>query len=155
MPFDSTSSVVSLSRPTAEAAQATALDLLGSVVGQHVLVIGPGSLEPMLALHQRGAAQVTAVAADCRVRTEGADAAFVPCLDNAAMARAAIAAARRAIRPLNSLVVVVPADAPAALPGYVRQLLAEHGFSTGRAIAIGGGTALLGDLPLYGRLKVA
>lgn len=152
MPFDRTRSVISLPRP---APGASALDLLGPVDGLHVLVIGPGSLEAMLALHRRGAAQVMSVSAACRLRMEKADAAFVPCLGSAEMARSVIAAARRAIRPLNSLVIVVPADAPASLPAYVRQVLAEYGFSTGRPVLVGGATALVADMPLYGQLKVA
>ena len=155
MPFDRTRSVIAWSRPVPADPGATALDLLGPVDGLHVLVIGPGSLEPMLALHRRGAARVTAVAAMARVPAEMADAAFVPCLDSMDAARPVITAARRSIRPLNSLVLVMPAHAPAGVLPQARRLLADQGFTVGRAVAVGDATALVADLPLYGQLRVA
>ena len=155
MPFDSTSSIVQWSRPRPLDTEAALLDLLGPVDGLHVLVIGPGSLGPMLALHRRGAASVTAARAGSRVRAEMADAALVPRLSTPELADAAIAYARRAIRPMNSLVLGITPGAPASLLAHTRQRLAEQGFSVRRAIAIGRFTALVADLPLYQGLKCA
>ncbi len=155
MPFDSTSSVVQWSRPKPADADAALLDLLGPVDSLHVLVIGPGSLAPVLALHRRGAARVTAVRAGTRVRTDPADAALVLHLSDAATAASAIDYARRVIRPLNVMVLHLASDAPFTLLPHVRQRLAESGLSVGRTASIGGCTVLLADRPLFGQLRCA
>ncbi len=155
MPFDSTSSVVQWSRPRPVDADAALLDLLGPVDGLHVLVIGPGSLGPVVALHRRGATCVTAVRTGTRVRTDAADAALVLHVRDAATAASAIDYARRAIRPLNVMVLQLAPDAPSTLLPQVRQRLAESGLSVGRTASVGGCTVLLADLPLFGQLKCA
>ena len=164
MPFDSTSSVVQWSRPAPVDADAALLDLLGPTEGLHVLVIGPGSLGPVLALHGRGAASVTALRAGSRVHAGAADAALVLHLSDAAMAGAAIASASRAIRsgdmraairPLNCIVLQLAPDAPSALLPRVRQCLAESGLSVGHATSVGGCTVLLAGLPLLRQLRCA
>ncbi len=154
MPFDSTSSVVQWSGARPFDAEAGLLDLLGPVGGLHVLVIGPGSLGPMLALHRRGAAGVTAVCAGCRVAM-AADAALVPRVGTPELADAAILLARRAIRPLNSLVLRLAADAPSTLLAHVRLRLGGSGFGYGRIVPLGNAFAIVADLPLRGRLKCA
>ena len=152
MPFDSTNSVVQWSRKRPFDSVSAVLDLLGPVDGLHVLVIGPGSLDPMLALHRRGAASVTAVRDGARIRAEAADAAIAPRIGTPELADAAILLARRAIRPLNTLVLVLTADAPSTLLAHVRRRLAESGFGFGRIVPVGNAYAVQADLPLYGRL---
>ncbi len=155
MPLDSMSSILPFSRPEPADATGALLDLLGPIDGLHVLVIGPGSLGAVLALHRRGAASVTALRAGCRTRVTAADAVLVLGISTPGMADSAIADARRAIQPLNSLVLQFAPDAPAALLAHTRQRLTEAGLTAGRTLAIGGCAALLADLPLYGRLKCA
>ena len=151
MPLDSSSSVLPWCRPKPADADAALLDLLGPVDGLHVLVIGPGSLGVVLALHRRGAAAVTAMRAGARVRMAAADAAIVLGL-RPALAATVIRDVRRAIRPLNSLVLQLAPDTNAAV---TRQRLVEAGFVVRRTVAAGEQAALLADLPLYGRLKCA
>ena len=131
------------------------LDLLGPVDGLHVLVIGPGGLGPMLALHRRGAAGVTAVCGTSKQSVEAADAAIVPRVGTVELADAAIALARRSIRPLNSLVLRLTPSAPPSLLAHVRRQLQASGFSLGRVVTIGASTVVRAELPLYGRLKYA
>ena len=129
--------------------------MLGPVDGMHVLVIGPGGLGPMLALHRRGATVVTTVRAERGVPVQPADAALVPRLDTIEHADAAIAYARRAIQPLNSLVLRLVPSAPSTLLQHTNRRLIESGFSTSRPVRIAGSIALLAELPMYGRLKCA
>jgi hypothetical protein len=151
----STSSVLPWSHRPPVDPEADLLDLLGPVDGLHVLVIGPGGLGPMLALHQRGATSVTTVRAGRCVAAERADAALIPRIGSTEFADMAIAQARRAIRPLNSLVLRLVPNAPGALLQYTRRRLAIDGFSVGRPITIGSSVAMLAELPLYGRLACA
>ena len=151
----STSSVVPWSQKRAADPEAELLDLLGPVDGLHVLVIGPGGLGPMLALHSRGAASVSAVRVGRCIALDEADAALIPRIGTPEFADAAIAQARRAIRPLNSVVLRLVPNAPGSLLQHTRQRLALHGFSIGRPIAIASSIAMVAELPLYGRLACA
>jgi hypothetical protein len=151
----STSSVLPWSNRPAVDPEAALLDLLGPVDGFHVLVIGPGGLGPMLALHQRGAASVTTLRAGRCVAAEPADAALIPRIGSSEFADIAIAQARRAIRPLNGLVVRLVPNAPGTLLQHTRRRLAIEGFSVGRPITIGSSIAMVAELPLYGRLACA
>ena len=155
MPLDNSTSILRFSRPEPSMPADALVDLLGPVDGLHVLVIGPGSLATVLALHAHGAAGVTALRAGARIAAGHADAALLLGLCSTAMVDAAIGCARRAIQPLNSIVVQIAPDAPAGLLATIRQRLAAHGLLAGRVVSVGGSTALSADLPLYGRLKCA
>ena len=155
MPFGNTSSVVSISRPKPADTLSDLLDLLGPVDGLHVLVIGPGSLDAMMALYRRGAASVTGLRAGCVLRVPASDAMLVLGLAEPGLVSAVLAQARRSLQPLNAIVVQVAHDAPAGLLPQLRHRLVESGFSLGRAATVGGCPVIAADLPLYGHLKCA
>ena len=86
---------------------------------------------------------------------EPADAALIPRIGSSEFADIAIARARRAIRPLNGLVVRLVPNAPGTLLQHTRRRLAIEGFSVSRPITIGSSIAMVAELPLYGRLACA
>ena len=131
------------------------LDLLGPVDGLHVLVIGPGSLDAMMALYRRGAASVTGLRAGCVLRAPASDAMLVLGLAEPGLVGGVVAQARRSLQPLNGIVVQLAHDAPAGLLSQLRHRLAESGFSLGRTAMVGGCSVVAADLRLYGQLKCA
>ncbi len=158
MPLQAGNPVIELSRRGAYRPSdptAALLDLVGPVDGLHVLVIGPGALETMCGLNERGAAAVINLRADRWVRPESVDLTIVPNVMCKASAALAINHARRAVRPLNSLYLRFMADAAVPLVRDVRRCLIENGFSVGRSFLLRDRTVLVADQPLLGSLKYA
>jgi hypothetical protein len=131
------------------------LDLIGPVEGLHVLLIGPGGLETMCALMAQGCASVEMASLAQRPRAEIADLAIVPDVASLECAAQAIAQARRALRPLNTLILRFKANASPSLVQSVRTLLAQDGFFVRRPRLLDGRTVLTAEFPLYGRLACA
>jgi hypothetical protein len=131
------------------------LDLIGPVEGLHVLLVGPGGLEIMCALMARGCASVEMASLAQRPRAEIADLAIVPDVASIECAAQAVVQARRALRPLNTLILRFKANPPASLLQDVRILLGQNGFFVGRQRSLDDRIVLTAEFPLYGRLACA
>ena len=138
-----------------DAAHATLLDGIDPVEDTRILLIGSDTLELMCALIHRGCVSVAARRPGDVPETASADAVIVPHVASAEDASQALAQARRALVPLGSLVLRLPADAPVALLRHIERSLRLHGFSASRTRRLSDQILLHAELPLFGSLARA
>lgn len=117
-----------------------------------VVVTAPDALELTCTLLRRGLRAVTMARRYERVPSGAADIVIIPRLAGGDAMASTIAAARRMLAPLGSLVLRVASEGPQPCVGSVTPLLREQGFSRIRT-RMGAETALIrADLPVFGRL---
>ncbi len=138
-----------------DATYATLLDSIDPVEDTRILLISADTLELMCALIHRGCVSVTARRPGDRPETASADAVIVPHVASAECADQALAQARRALVPLGSLVLRLPADAPAPLLRHIERSLRLHGFSSSRPRRLTDQILLRAELPSFGNLACA
>ena len=123
------------------------LDLVGPLRNQHVLIVGPGALETVCALHARGALPVVNVQTGFQPCTEPVDAVVAPnvfCLDTAEIA---VLRARKSGRSACRLYLRFASGEGAPLVRQTRACLMKHEFRAVRSYWLGDRAVLAADRP--------
>lgn len=129
---------------------ATLLQLVGAVAGEHALIIGKGGLELMCILLRKGAAEVKLLRHGVRPEPATTDLAIATGIDSEERAVTVVAHASRALIGSGRVVLRIAADPAGRLAQKVADLLRLQGFSAVRLRRAGGCSVVAGARPWFG-----